>query len=128
MSIYATLRSAILSGSPSPVAAIVGDRVYADELPDPAVLPAVVMLLVAAPRLGTHLGGSGRLALALMQVDCWAATRATAEQLASAVEDAVESALGADATLQDRRDEREPQSVLAARRVILEYHITTTET
>lgn len=127
MSVYSTLRTAILSGSPSPVAAIVGERVYADELPDPAELPAVVILLVAAPRVANHLQGHGDLAIALVQVDCWAPTRAACDALAAAVKTAVHAALGADCTLANRRDGREPQTVQEARRTMLEFNLSTTE-
>lgn len=127
MSLYATMRTAILSGSPSPVAAIVGQRVHADELPQSAELPAVVILIVAAPRIANDVSGTAALAAALVQVDCWAATRAGADALAGAVEAAVTGSLGADATLENRRDSREPQTVKEARRTMLEFNVSTTE-
>lgn len=66
------------------VSDIVGQRIYADKLPQNAVLPAVV-LKIQSERLDHSLQGLSGIVATRIQVECYATTRITSNALADTV-------------------------------------------
>lgn len=81
MTVYEGLRGLLLDSMP--VSALVSQRVSALRLKEKPILPAIVLTQISAPRLGSHLRGSGALFSARVQLDCWAATPDDASALGS---------------------------------------------
>lgn len=85
---------AILTGDAG-VAALAGDRVYPQEIPQDVALPAVAYARVSTRRARRH-GGAGvgrRLARARVQVNCEAGTYGAAKGLAAAVVGALDGVM-----------------------------------
>ena len=84
----AALYSLLTAGSPNPVAALVGSRVWPDALPQAPVLPAI-----RYQRISTGTSPYRTLedhdVSPRMQVDCYAASRLAAIELAQAVRQVV---------------------------------------
>lgn len=68
----------------SDVSAIVGVRIYPEQIPQNAKYPCIVYHLLSDPSFNHH-EGPANLADALMQFDCWAGSKATCETLAAKV-------------------------------------------
>ena len=75
------------------VGAIAGDRIYPALLPQSSTLPAVTYQQLAGPRDHTHDGSSG-LVESLWQVNCVAETYKLADELATAVRNALDDYSG----------------------------------
>lgn len=71
-----------------PVTAIVSTRIFPDEIPQEAAVPAIVYRR-AGSALAYTLNDTPARAGATIRVSCWAATRLAAEQLADAARDAL---------------------------------------
>lgn len=78
MSIKAGLYS-FLTGS-TPIAAVVGTRVYPMLVPQGAAYPAITYQIVSNNHIRSH-GGSSQLAYVRVQINSWAATAAAADSL-----------------------------------------------
>lgn len=72
----------------SAVAAILGTRVYPDQLPQAATLPAAVYFVVSGNE-EVDLAGTTGVTHARVQIDCYAVTRLAANALATAVRNAL---------------------------------------
>lgn len=75
------------------IAALVGDRVDWGLRPQGKSLPAISLTAIPAPR-DYHMGGAQVTQHHLVQIDCWAATYKTADELRSAVIAELEPASG----------------------------------
>lgn len=82
MAISAVLRDALKSAAS--VTDQTGDRIYRDERPQGDPLPAIVILLVSDPRPLTF-SGPQSVRRARLQIDCLAARRGIADDIAEAV-------------------------------------------
>ena len=71
------------------VAALVSSRMYSDALPQNATLPAVTYFVVDT-QPNEHLAGIADVSRARIQIDCFAATRTAANDLANKVRLALE--------------------------------------
>lgn len=85
--ISAVIRDALRAASAVEEAAF--GRIYRDERPQGDPLPAIVILLVSDPRPLTY-GGPQSLRRARLQIDCLAARRGAADDLAEAVITAID--------------------------------------
>jgi hypothetical protein len=79
--------------STAAIKALVADRGYPDVLPQDVMLPAYTFTLISDVP-SHHLGGISGLSEARVQVDCYAATRTIANQLAEAVRIAIDGQRG----------------------------------
>jgi len=71
----AAIYSLLTTGSPNPVAALVGDRVYPLVLPQPPTLPAIRYQRISTPRAQYRtLDGLANYASPRIQIDCWDTT------------------------------------------------------
>lgn len=66
------------------LAALVGERIYPDVIPQDQPLPAVAFARTQTEPIAT-IHGTVPASFVGMQIQCWAATRAIAEQVADAV-------------------------------------------
>jgi hypothetical protein len=66
------------------IAALVGDRMYPERLPQRAALPAITYQRVFGTSLFTHDGAAG-LGRGRLQLDCWGSTYQQSAELAEAV-------------------------------------------
>lgn len=71
------------------VAGLVGTAIYGDDVPQDAAPPFVALQLISAPRQYVLAGSTGH-ARPRVQVDCWAATKLAAIEIADAVTAALE--------------------------------------
>lgn len=79
--------------STAAVKAIVADRGFPDVLPQKVTLPAYTFTLISDVP-SHHMGGISGLSEARVQIDCYAATRTIANQLAEAVRIAIDAQRG----------------------------------
>lgn len=68
----------------STVSGYVGSRIYGDEMPQADSFPALVLTLISRPRQ-YELAGSTGFSHPRVQIEAWAATKATAVSILSAV-------------------------------------------
>lgn len=80
-------------GAVSAVTSLIATRVYAFPAPADVTRPYVTYQMISNPRERTIDGVTG-LTRARMQLDCWAATPAEAEDVAAAVRQALEGFAG----------------------------------
>ena len=114
----AALYSILTSGSPNPVAAIVGSRVYPDTLPQNPTLPSIRYQRISTPRSQYRtLDGRAGYAAPRFQIDCYDLSRTAALTLAQAVYGLLEGFTGTVAGLQvdfisseDERGDFEPDA------------------
>lgn len=72
------------------LAALIGSRVHPGQLPQRSTLPALTYRRVTTLRVATRDGdGKAKLARPRFQFDCWAATYATAREVATQLIDAL---------------------------------------
>ncbi|MFS0736934.1 DUF3168 domain-containing protein [Sphingomonas sp. 1P06PA] len=95
MSITAAIRDRLKAQS------VAGGRVYRDERPEGTALPAAVIYLVSSPAVST-LDGRRDYQRSRIQIDCFAAGRGAADDLADAVVAAVEATFEAAGVRVDR--------------------------
>ena len=67
----------------APLAALVGERIYPDAIPQDEPLPAVVFVALAEPEFG--LDNTLLATRTVFSIGCWAATRTSATAVAEAV-------------------------------------------
>lgn len=82
MSYQSDIKSAFAAAST--ITTLVGTRVYADVAPGEAAAPFIVYQTIATSGTTTH-DGERNLDFPLIQFSCWAATKAAAIAIASAV-------------------------------------------
>lgn len=82
------LRALLLAGSPSPLAALVGDRVQWGSRDQASGLPAVTLIKISG---GPGYADDGEVGLdeIRVQIDCWASTFSGATALARVVRDQI---------------------------------------
>ena len=80
------------------LAAIVGDRIYADYPPQGALEPFVVLSILSGQAYGTVNNQPVRAYSARLEVDTLAETRAVTEQVIELVEDSIDGFVSADST------------------------------
>lgn len=96
----AALVSILTSGSPNPVAALVGTRVYALQLPQNPTFPAMVYTRISTPRSQYRtLDGRANYASPRFQLDCWATDFGVVMELGQAVYGLLEGYAGISAGL-----------------------------
>lgn len=82
MDMEGALRARLLAAAP--VTALVGQRVYWEDRPQTAALPAITLHVISDER-DQHLGGFQTVKDALLQVDVWAASFASKKAIKEAV-------------------------------------------
>ena len=126
MSWQSEIQSALLANAG--IAALVGTRIYADIADGTTAAPYIVWQVIATRGETTHDGARG-IEFPLIQVSCWAATKAQAIALASAVDDAlngntISGAHGVTFTFSDQSGTYESDTKLFGE--ILEFNAATT--
>jgi len=76
------------------VAALVGTRIYPEELPQPATLPAITYSLSSTATEHTQRETASTIVIPDMQVQCWAETYSGAKALATQVKAALDGFVG----------------------------------
>lgn len=112
------LRTAMLSHTP--LASLVGQRVFAMVAADEAQPPYVVYQLVAGQRPGS-MSAPGARVNKRMQIACWSRTYAEAKSMALAAQDAIDQSVLFAAVFQGDADLFDPDTKL--RGVILDYSL-----
>ena len=115
-----SLKTLLTTGSPNPVHAFVGQRVYALNLPQGVIYPAIRYQRISTARSQYRtLDGRAGYASPRMQVDCYAATPMQALEVAQAVYQLLEGFRGIVSGLrldgiatEDERAEFEPAAVI----------------
>lgn len=92
MSITADTRTYLLTQSS--VTDLVGNRIYFDNLPQSATLPAVVLEMSDSFPASRHLTATGTLDRSALTAYCYASTRTSASSLGDAVYAAIEFKAG----------------------------------
>jgi hypothetical protein len=94
-SVEAALKTLLTTGSPNPVAAAVGTRVYYDELPQGVTYPAIRLQRISTIRSPYRtLDGRANYARPRFQIDVYSPTKTEALNLAQAIYDLLEGYRG----------------------------------
>lgn len=90
MMIESDLRAYLIAVAP--IAALIGDRVFPQQLPQGATLPAVTYQRIAGQSMIDHEGDAG-LGRARIQIDCWGPTGNTGYQQSVDLAETIRAAL-----------------------------------